>query len=288
MLTVTDVAGYSMADAGLAAWPDRGIISLMALLRFYAEKFCRISGAVGQAIAYLKVYGGLDQNQLSALGSHLGELRRSLPEVGLQITSRKLDRLLAMFEAPSTLQWQAIEQQLADILVSIGDEMETRLLLFIPANRVELYSGHDLFGPEVSRKFPNAARDIAEAGKCVALGRNAAAVFHLMRVMEAALRSIARSLTDPSLDPARNPSWENILKKCDRELAKPIAERSAQWRSNDAFFSTAIANLRAVKNAWRNPTMHVEKTYSDEEALEIWNAVKGFVRHIATKLDEEA
>jgi hypothetical protein len=102
--------------------------------------------------------------------------------------------------------------------------------------------------------------------------------------MEVGLRALAASLNDPRLDPKRNPSWDAILKKCDEELEKSIKDRSPEWRQEDAFYSTATANLRSVKDAWRNPTMHVEQNYDPEIAMDIWNAVRGFMRHLAKKL----
>jgi hypothetical protein len=44
---------------------------------------------------------------------------------------------------------------------------------------------------------------------------------------------------------------EAILRKCDQELQKPLKDRSAAWSSDEAFFSTATVNLRAIKEAWR-------------------------------------
>ncbi len=156
----------------------------------------------------------------------------------------------------------------------------------IPDNRLKYFdSPRVIFGESVVSKFPSAEYDIEEAGKCYAVGRETAAVFHLMRVMEVGLRSLALTLKDERLDPKRNPSWESILKKCDEELAKPLKDRSVEWRADEAFYSTATANLRAVKDAWRNPTMHVERTYNEDTALEVWNAVQAFMRHLSIKLN---
>jgi hypothetical protein len=144
----------------------------------------------------------------------------------------------------------------------------------------------ELFGGDVQGRFPSASDDVEEAGKCIGLGRNTASVFHLMRVMEVGLRSLGKSLNNPELDPKRNPSWETILRPCDEELKKPLSKRSSEWQTDEQFFSTATANLRAVKDAWRNPTMHVERRYNDEEARDAWNAVRAFMRHLATKVSE--
>jgi hypothetical protein len=104
--------------------------------------------------------------------------------------------------------------------------------------------------------------------------------------MEAALRVLAKTLNDPRLDPKRNPSWDSILKKCREELEKDRLKRAPEWAADDAYFSGAAARLLAVKDAWRNPTMHVETNYDEESALDVWNHVRAFMRHLATKLKE--
>ena len=124
-------------------------------------------------------------------------------------------------------------------------------------------------------------RNLADASP---VDGNTACVFHLMRVMEHGLRVLGKSLNEPSLDPSRNPSWEVILRKCDEQLKLPIKDRCTEWKTDDLFFSTATANLRSVKNAWRNPTLHIERSYDEETALEVFNATKAFMRHLATKL----
>src|ERR1022692_1963559 len=116
----------------------------------------------------------------------------------------------------------------------------------------------DLFGRRACEAFPSTLIDLEEASRCLAANRHTASVFHLMRVLEVALRELGRSLNDPTLDPKTNPSWERILHRCDVELAKSFTQRCAEWQADPGFYSEATANLRAVKVAWRNPTMHIE------------------------------
>ncbi len=168
----------------------------------------------------------------------------------------------------------------------IDDELQNRKFLAVSPAKSAFYHSQYLFGEQVFENFPAARFDVEEAGTCYACSRSTASVFHLMRTMEVGLRTLGASLNNPDLDPRRNPSWERILKPCDEELRKPIAQRSTEWRQDELFFSNATANLRAVKDAWRNPTLHVEINYDEERALEILNAVKSFMRHLAEKLHE--
>ncbi len=63
-----------------------------------------------------------------------------------------------------------------------------------------------------------------------------------------------------------------------------LAESVEKFRQE--FCAEAAVLLRAVKIAWRNPTMHVENVYDEEKALDVLNSVKGFMRHLATRLSE--
>lgn len=267
------------------AWANGRSLSLMALLTFYGDRFCKVSGVLAQAWVLINKTGGLDPQALSILGAHLGELRRQCQEIDLPLTLRRVERFGDSLDQ-TPLNWVFMAQQFAGIQETLVDELEQRLILCLPSDKSSLYTGHDLFGPDAARNFPSAAREITEAAKCLALNRNTACVFHLMRVMEIALRALGHSLNEPQLDPKRNPSWETILRRCDQEMQKPLAQRSPEWQQDESFYSTATANLRAVKDAWRNPTMHVEQTYDDETASEVWNSVRAFMRQIAVRLKE--
>ena len=86
-----------------------------------------------------------------------------------------------------------------------------------------------------------------------------------------------------------NRNWGNIQ----RELKKEIDARNSRtankmWSkpSNKEFFEGVYASLDAVRVAWRNSTMHVENKYTEEEAEHIHSAVRGFMKNLATCLDE--
>ncbi len=84
---------------------------------------------------------------------------------------------------------------LARVLKNLESTLKGRKFFALTAKAQRLYSDDKpLFGDDVFAKFPDATKDISEAGKCLALGRNTATVFHLMRAMETC-RSRHRSKT---------------------------------------------------------------------------------------------
>jgi HEPN domain-containing protein len=155
----------------------------------------------------------------------------------------------------------------------IQDDFQDVKLLWI--EHYDFYQNPRLFGESVAGLFPNVVLDMEEAGSCFAVGRYTACVYHLQRVMEAGLRALGAPIGESD-----NPSWDSILKKIDNELKKDWKIRKEFFKNNEQKISDAAAMLRAVKVAWRNPTMHVEHIYDEEKASDVLGAVKGFMRSL--------
>jgi hypothetical protein len=209
-----------------------------------------------------------------------GRYREHLENAGLRQSLKAFNRFMSKLERPPVL-LSELADSVEDIHQRIADELEDLELWQVTSEHLKYLATDPL---KLEGKFPPVYRDAEEAGKCLAYDRGTACVFHLMRIMECGLRALGASLGDPRLDPKRNPSWDSILKKCDEELVRPLQNRCDEGRQDDAFYSTATANLRAVKDAWRNPTLHIERDYMPEDAQDVWNAVGGFMRHLSKRL----
>ncbi len=145
----------------------------------------------------------------------------------------------------------------------------------------EYFGGSQLFGIEVFNSFPSANDDIAEAGNCLALERPTACVMHLMRVCEAGLKALAKALSIGE----RN-DWGSYIRDINTELDKRA--KTAGARSNqEQFYSEASASFDRLKRAWRNPAMHVDRSYTQQRAEEIFLAVKSFMVYLASHLSEQ-
>jgi|HubBroStandDraft_4_1064222.scaffolds.fasta_scaffold04049_9 hypothetical protein len=156
-----------------------------------------------------------------------------------------------------------------------------RRKFFEPEPRyAEYFENPKLFGDQVFTAFASANDDITEAGTCLALERSTACVMHLMRAMEVALAALAKAV---NVGPQND--WGSYLRLIDSELlnrAKTAGARSA----DEQFYAEAAIQFDHVKRAWRNPTMHVEKTYTQDRAAEILQSVRSLMSHLATKISE--
>jgi hypothetical protein len=261
------------------------LISLLDMLELNAKRFLEVrDGLIG--LRY-----DCDRKVLISLApskdftERLSFLESHLMELGCPIASKGVSVLI------ETMQKQTDAAELNKLLfhieTSFQSELENCVLLGLNEAEAKNFAANHLFGTEVDAAFPSAISDIEEAGKCLALERAPACIFHLARVMEIGLRTLGNSLNDPTLDPKTNPNWENILRRCDNELKEPYSKRSVEWQKDGPFYSKATATLRAVKDAWRNPALHVGVIpYTPKQANKVFGAVETFMSTLAEKLHE--
>jgi hypothetical protein len=275
-----------------------GRISLGDMLSFYGDLFVslvailtRLEKAHSFATSIAKVFGDEAEANRTLATPEMHDWLKLLPSqrehleaAGLQMSVFSFDRLVESAASPD-LTIRAVSELSQDLTVRLMDELSLCSFWQVPREYQYLLEP-ELFGQDVPEAFPSAAEDIEEAAICLAFGRSTACVFHLMRVIECGLRALGQTLSDPDLDPRRNPSWDSILKKCDAEQRKRVGDRAPEWRADNTFFSEVHATLLAVKDGWRNPSSHVERNYTPEQANEIFIAARAFMRKLATKISE--
>jgi hypothetical protein len=231
----------------------------------------------------IKTTAALQQDDAKLSEEHRIELLRRLAlalqytdELKLPITGKAVDRLGHSADAHECT-YGEVRDALGDITRRFTDELDSTLLFHITSDNQNFLEGaRKEMGDDVVNRFPEILFDTEEAGKCLAMGRATACVFHLMRIMEAGLRAVAKAL---NIDVLANRTWDAVLKKikATNEQQHPRDE----WTN---FYTEIVAKGYAVKDAWRNPTMHIEEKYTTEEALDIFRAVRGFLKHISTRL----
>lgn len=165
------------------------------------------------------------------------------------------------------------------VVHAFADEMRARLVFVMPSKHADYYDHPALFGEAVDEAFPSVAPDIAEAGKCRALGRWTAAVMHLMRVLEIGLGVLAKH---SGVEADEN--WNTILNQIEGRLRS--ITRKADGREAEQWAAEAGTHLRFIKNAWRNHAMHPHERYDEERAVAIFDNARSFMQHLAGRLSE--
>jgi hypothetical protein len=220
----------------------------------------------------------LTEADVSASLERLADVGRLCATFGFNALSREVERnRQSIGDGCTYVELSKIAEALK---TRIQDEYEDVLFLWIEEKNY--YQKDDLFGPEVGEQFKGASFDIKEAGTCYAVGRYTACVYHLMRVAEFGLRSIAKRVGHPD----DRPMWEPMLTFINAELGRNRDKMSELFKGDVEFLSGIAAHMHTVNLAWRRKVSHVERTYSQEEAKQIFDATRNLMQHIAKKLSE--
>jgi hypothetical protein len=182
--------------------------------------------------------------------------------------------------------YKTLPDWISDIGVTLRRELQLMKTFCIQTTKEHYFESDFLtFGDNFKTGFASAVFEIDEAGKCHALGRSTATVFHLMRAMEIGVRAIARSLSIPDPVKPSERNWGKILETIKSSMDEKAKAKS--WKGEDAaLFADMYVSLDAIRVAWRNTTMHVENKYTDDEAEHIYVAVRGFMKRLSARMNQ--
>lgn len=212
----------------------------------------------------------------------VAEIETLLKELGLG-AHKEAGRLLSTLRYKDTHDMNAIGVHFGALNDRVHDDFSERCLLMLNPGRGALYEPNSpLWGPDIRARFPKACFDIDESGKCLAVGRYTASVFHLMRAVEIALKAIGKSLGIKP--PPRNDNWGIWLGAIKDAITKRGQDRA--WVDKD-YYQDIYQRLDSVKDASRNPTMHVETIYPEEEAEILFRITELLFRKIASRMDQD-
>lgn len=280
-----EYCAISRDDNRRALWENHlsPLVSLFKMQQFAARHFVKIMGVLARIETLtdmvsmnVEQFQGQFVQQVDEIEGYLHDLQVACAPLELAVTVRYVEDLHGRLRKFDT---GACGAALRELRRLIECELETKTFLYIPQEKLRFFNdSRQLFGERTLDRFPSVIAEVEEAGKCYAAGRNTASVFHLLRVLESGLRAVARSL---SITTDTNRSWNSLLKKITMasQTQHPHDDRTA-------FYAELVARLYAVKDAWRNPTMHIERRYGSEEARDIFNSVASCMHHISTRLRE--
>jgi hypothetical protein len=275
------------AEAGDPSAPlsfhSRRLRSLWDMYEFEVSRLHEATAIIQQTAALARGIPPDDVMSATNKNASIGMLERletvidPLPVPVSKITASDLRDLLSN---DPKLTYFACAQLYLNLSETLRRELRTVKTFALDANEMAHYEPKEpLFGREVADKFKSGAYDITEAGKCLALGRSTAAVFHLMHVVEIALKAIhgCLGLTAPD-----NPSWGIWLKQIRDDR---VRRGDRKWPEND-YFQDVYSRLDAIKDAQRDPTLHVQTIHTEDEADLIFRNTKALMKKIACRMDE--
>ena len=219
--------------------------------------------------------------------SNLLLIKDACKSLGLRSTLHQVDRVEAVLRKGienndgTTVLWSAVKPAVLQMGIRFQEETGDVIAYHLTPEEHDLYGNPTKDWQDVLSAFPSTLVDVEEAGRCFALGRYTASVFHSMRILEIGLAALGQEFgvaTDRT-------NWDKIIRNIQNAIeAKSIAE-GAGW-VDQQFYSEATQDFRFFKDAWRNHVMHVRLPVDEEKAKVIGDSVRHFMSHLATKLSE--
>jgi len=263
--------------------PSKGnpvsLVSLLDMLRFQGSSFVRASSLIAQLHSQVRHGVTPTRGSWDMVFSSLKDIRIECRILGLDATLAQIDRVENIVGSDS-INVDILANAIMEVNSRMTDELDARHLYGVDSVRAAYISSNQ-FSRMVGERFPDAIADMDEAARCYAFERPTACIYHLMRVTEYGIKGVADLLGIAD----HNPSWEPIIRKIDAELKADYENR--HFKGNQDFLANASTHLHAVKVAWRNKAMHVEKINTMEHAKEIYDATCGFMRYVAENLPSQ-
>lgn len=198
--------------------------------------------------------------------------------------SLKYVRLMLKKFSDGGYKYQEYKRDVETLQGREDDELEDVVFGFIPADQAPYFDQKQLFGAEVTARFPESEWEITEAGNCYAHGTYTACVFHLMRALEIALHVLAAELGVKFPASIELENWQNIIEKIESAIRKLENQPKGKQKSEDLkYYSEAAKEFRYFKDAWRNHVSHSRADYDVHEATRIMEHTRDFMKHLAFK-----
>ncbi len=262
------------------------------MLEFAAKDFLEAAHRFGLILGEAK---RPTQTNPDILGNAIGDLLVHCGRLGLKVTVHQIGTLLeeVVRECPDSISVDSLKKgdvvirgaklradrniyHLEAVYSTMVAEIGSRIFKAIPHEKTRFCDPKWLFDTPIYKQFPHAWNEFQSAGRCFAYGENTACAFHLGRVLEWGLKSLAVHL-GRRFD--RN-NWERHLDDIEKELKTRYTAAIARSRE-EIFYSEAATQFGNMKVAWRNPTMHVEAKYDENEGAYLIAAVEQFMMHLA-------
>ncbi len=248
------------------------LVTLLEILEESAAAFFRLSSMVGQLCTICAQGRFPDMETFVSTLKEIKSIANRLGWYSVEYHFNRIEDTIECREASAATMFPL----LSELAHRINNDLSDTKFLIIHRDVFQLYGQvQPIFGENVEYKFPQVSEDISEAGKCIALNRYTAAVFHLMRAMEAALKVLGIKLNVTVVDKDNvDLEWGKILSNLSSQIEyMPKGEPKQRW-------SSAFSLLLHAKTAWRNPTMHPKQTYTKEQAKEIFAATRSFMNSL--------
>ena len=282
-------------EAATWPWIERpyALIGLFDMLKFFAATFVTVTTELERAKGILGtewVTGKIDHmNARANLEAALGQVQRQMATLPLsrafQAQVQRLIARVAKADGRDEYEYNILVTLTSELGGNLQQELLEWLFFAVHPQQRPFYDAPERwYGQDIFAAYPDSENDLRAAARCFALGEHTACVFHLMRAVESALRKWAEQLGVILKMPATEANWQDIIDAGTASLKQLEQQPRSQRRTDDLeHFGETQAQFSSFKNAWRNHVAHGKQTYDEMRATEIMQAVRAFMRKLASR-----
>ena len=281
--------------SGPDGWGSQRIWSLLDVINFMIPHYMAMLQMAGQEIAIANTSIAAGQVELRTrdkerIKQNFQFSSTKAAEYGLSNVSARIDRIYDAIRLDQ-LTYQEVRRHMQSLIEAYEDDTKFLYLYVYPRDKVQVSLKFRHEWETALNVLPDLADEIDKATDAYALGHNTACVFHLMRVMETGVQRLGKKLGVSATHLSKSgklldSTWGDILNHIDPKLNALPADTPAKKARREQL-KAVQAHLHAVKEAWRNPTMHPRrKGYNDQETLDIINHVRSFMNELASAISK--
>lgn len=208
----------------------------------------------------------------------LDDLVPQFKERGLTSAYDLLVRLRVTIREPGGLPAGEMVGLTMDLMRRIQDDMKRSVYLRLEGDESAFYEGTKPTWGNAFSVF-DIQQEAEEGARCYAVGRYPATAFHMMRVLEVGLNSLAAEL---QVD-YEHKNWENVINEVESKLRQIDKSQDPDRKAKVHFYSEVALHFRFLKDAWRNYVMHVKERCTQSMAHSTLGHVSEMMGHLANK-----
>jgi hypothetical protein len=253
-----------------------GVVSLFDMLRFYPGAFALLSRSL-LGLSALEIAKELPLNdpRIEGRRTDLEYFAKEAKRIGLPLSSIQANRILEAWNAGDR---ERLSRGAEELDTRIIDELHAKFCYVVAQEKASFLDQGWLANSKIDPAFPSAIPELRRAGRCFAYAENTACVFHLMRVVDLGLRTVADSL-QISYE-ARN--WSGISNKITKLMEQKYQLKTDEWRKSEPFYATVLTDIQAISKGYRNEGLHdARKVYEESDADYLLTVVEHFMSNLA-------
>jgi len=225
----------------------------------------------------------IEEGSISQLIVALKEIKPDCERLGLEATSDLIKVIVDRWERYHDK--RLLMNQCPQLAVCLENELKRRVCFVLPKSSQDRYTTPYQGWEQIVLAFPAAGEDVEEMNYCLAFGRQAAAIFHALLVVEHGVvdLGVLIGVQDPK------PGWDATCRLLEKILAAGRSNATEEVRKHFSFLELVNKDIQSMKMAWRNKISHAEgklvvmtSDFKPQVAEKIISACHGFMLLLAT------